>query len=227
MYWLQYKLYWCPYTDKSDQHQHTSYCNHYILKEILLNMIVKEHWQYCSGVKKYTVSRVCLWPYWIAEDTSPNDHWLYIQCTLLSGVEFFSLMSHQQLGHGDWPRFKVSSERLEVHGTEPATPGLQDYTLLRSLFWWHLTPKLISRQVAQRATIAHLSPMCQGQISFQKTYKWAMETRGPKSNSSELLCLSWLPATLMTIWSKMNELACTHHFPIFSLWEIVKTLKGS
>ena len=54
-------------------------------------------------------------------------------------------------------------------------------------------------QVAQRATIAHLSPMCQGQISFQKTYKWAMETRGPKSNSSELLCLSWLPATLMTI----------------------------
>ena len=56
------------------------------------------------------------------------------------------------------------------------------------------------KQVAQRATIAHLSPMCQGQISFQKTYKWAMETRGPKSNSSELLCLSWLPATLMTIW---------------------------
>ena len=83
------------------------------------------------------------------------------------------------------------------------------------------------KQVAQRATIAHLIPMCQGQISFQKTYKWAMETRGPKSNSSELLCLSWLPATLMTIWSKMNELACTHHFPILSLWEIVKTLKGS
>ena len=43
------------------------------------------------------------------------------------------------------------------------------------------------KQVAQRATIAHLSPMCQGQISFQKTYKWAMETRGQKSNSSELL----------------------------------------
>ena len=85
----------------------------------------------------------------------------------------------------------------------------------------------ILKQVAQRATIAHLSPMCQSQISFQKTYKWAMETRGPKSNSSELLCLSWLPATLMTIWSKMNELACTHHFPILSLWEIFKTLKGS
>ena len=25
-----------------------------------------------------------------------------------------------------------------------------------------------TKQVAQRATIAHLSPMCQGQISFQK-----------------------------------------------------------
>ena len=53
----------------------------------------------------------------------------------------------------------------------------------------------IKKQVAQRATIAHLSPMCQGQISFKKTYKWAMETRGP--NSTELLCLSWLPATLI------------------------------
>ena len=27
---------------------------------------------------------------------------------------------------------------------------------------------LREQQVAQRATIAHLSPMCQGQISFQK-----------------------------------------------------------
>ena len=44
----------------------------------------------------------------------------------------------------------------------------------------------IGKQVAQRAMIAHLSPMCQGQISFIKTYKWAMETGGPKSNSSEL-----------------------------------------
>ena len=44
-----------------------------------------------------------------------------------------------------------------------------------------------------------------------KTYKWAMETRGPKL--SELLCLSWLPATLMMIQSKMNELAWRHHFP--------------
>ena len=27
------------------------------------------------------------------------------------------------------------------------------------------------KQAAKRATISHLSPMCQGQISFQKTYK--------------------------------------------------------
>ena len=75
-----------------------------------------------------------------------------------------------------------------------------------STFHWkikfksEIPPLHTFKQVAQRATIAHLSPMCQGQISFQKTYKWAMETRGPKSNSSEPLCLSWLPATLMTIW---------------------------
>ena len=34
-------------------------------------------------------------------------------------------------------------------------------------------------QVAQRATIAHLSPMCQGQISFQKHINgpWKPEVR--------------------------------------------------
>ena len=78
---------------------------------------------------------------------------------------------------------------------------------------------VFKQQVGQRATVAHLSPMCQGQISFKKTYKWAMETRGLKSNLSELLCLSWLPATLMMIRSPMNELAWRHHFPIISLRE--------
>ena len=43
---------------------------------------------------------------------------------------------------------------------------------------------------------------------------------GPKSNSYVLLCLSWLPATVMTIRLKMNELASWHHFPIVSIWEI-------
>ena len=50
---------------------------------------------------------------------------------------------------------------------------------------------------------------------------------GPKSYSSVLLCLSWLPATLMMIRSKMNELAWRQDFPIVSLWEIFKMLKGS
>ena len=48
---------------------------------------------------------------------------------------------------------------------------------------------------------------------WQVTTKWVVWF-GPKSNSTELLCLSWLPATLMMIRSKMNELAWRHHFPI-------------
>ena len=54
-----------------------------------------------------------------------------------------------------------------------------------------------------------------------------METRGPKSNSSWLLCLSWLPATLMTIRSKMNKLAWRDHFPITGLWKIFSTSRAS
>ena len=49
----------------------------------------------------------------------------------------------------------------------------------------------------------------QGQV----TPKW-VGWFGPKSNSTELLCLSWLPATLMMIQSKMNELAWRHLFPL-------------
>ena len=48
----------------------------------------------------------------------------------------------------------------------------------------------------------------QGQV----TPKWVVRV-GPKSNSTELLCLSWLPATLKMIRSKMNELAWRLHFP--------------
>ena len=55
----------------------------------------------------------------------------------------------------------------------------------------------------------------QGQV----TPKWVVWF-GPKSNSTELLCLSWLPATLMMIQSKMNKLAWRHHFSIISLWKI-------
>ena len=54
-------------------------------------------------------------------------------------------------------------------------------------------------------------------IQGQVTPKWIVWS-GQKSNSSELLCLSW--STLMMIWSKMNELAWRQHFPIISLWVI-------
>ena len=50
-------------------------------------------------------------------------------------------------------------------------------------------------------------------IQGQVTPKWVVWS-GPKSNLSELLCLSWLPATLMMIRSKMNELEWGHHLPI-------------
>ena len=59
----------------------------------------------------------------------------------------------------------------------------------------------------------------------QLTSKWVVWF-DPKSNLTELTCLSWLPATLMMIGSKMNKLARRHHFPIVSLWEIFKMLKG-
>ena len=56
-------------------------------------------------------------------------------------------------------------------------------------------------------------------IQGQVTPKWLVWS-GTKSNSSELLYLSCLPATLMMSRSKMNELAWRQHFPIISLWEI-------
>ena len=111
-----------------------------------------------------------------------------------------------------------------------ACASAQSRQSIRCLHTWSLeVDEKSNQQVAQRVTIAHLSPMCHVQISLKNktTYKWAMETRGSKSNSPELLCLSWLPATLMMIQSKVNELAWKHHFPIISLWEFFYTLKGS
>ena len=53
------------------------------------------------------------------------------------------------------------------------------------------------------------------------TLKWLIQS-SRNSNSSEILRLSWLPASLTKIRSKMNELAWRHHFPIISLWEIFR-----
>ena len=55
----------------------------------------------------------------------------------------------------------------------------------------------------------------QGQV----TPKWLIGS-GQNSNSSEILCLSWLPASLTKVWSKINGLVWRHNFPIISLWEI-------
>ena len=54
-------------------------------------------------------------------------------------------------------------------------------------------------------------------IQEQVTSKWVVWS-GPKSNSFELLCLSWLPAALVMVQSKINELAWWHHFPIISFF---------
>ena len=55
-------------------------------------------------------------------------------------------------------------------------------------------------------------------IQGQVTPKWVVWS-GPKSNLSELLCLSCLPATLMMIRSKMNDLAWRQHFPdLAKIW---------
>ena len=45
------------------------------------------------------------------------------------------------------------------------------------------------------------------------TPKWVVWF-GTKSNSTALLCLSWLPSILMIIRSKKNEIAWRQHFPI-------------
>ena len=63
-------------------------------------------------------------------------------------------------------------------------------------------------------------------IQGQVTPTWVVWC-GPKSNSSELLCLSWLPATLMMIRSKTNELAWRQHFLIRSLWEIFRRSRAA
>ena len=62
----------------------------------------------------------------------------------------------------------------------------------------------------------------QGQV----TPKWVVWS-SPNSNSTKLLCLSWVPATLMMIWPKMNELAWRQHFPIISLWKFFRRSRAT
>ena len=58
------------------------------------------------------------------------------------------------------------------------------------------------------------------------TPKWLIRSSW-NSNSSAILWLSWLPASLTKIRSKMNKLAWRHHFPIISLWEIFRRSRAA
>ena len=60
----------------------------------------------------------------------------------------------------------------------------------------------------------------------QVTPKWVVWF-GPNSNSTELLCLSWLSAILMMVQSKMNELAWTafsHYKAKGNFWDTQEQL---
>ena len=82
-------------------------------------------------------------------------------------------------------------------------------------------------QVAQRATIAYLSPMCQGQILFKKSgdtdvldaqgqlIPQSVVGSGRNSNSFKHLCMFLLPASMKMIGSKTAEKTwrhCFHHY---------------
>ena len=97
--------------------------------------------------------------------------------------------------------------------------ALVNYVLLHHT--WPIK-QILKKQNFWSPTSQTWHPLISKKKTKKKTYKWAMKTRGPKSNSSELLCLSWLPATLMMIRSKINELTWRHHFLIISLWEFFR-----
>ena len=58
-------------------------------------------------------------------------------------------------------------------------------------------------------------PDAQGQLTPQSLVR-----SGRISNSSEMLWLFSLPASMKKIRSKMKALEWTHHFPIITLWEL-------
>ena len=54
-------------------------------------------------------------------------------------------------------------------------------------------------------------PGAQGQLTPQ-----SLVESGPNSNLSEILWLSWLPASMKKIRLKMKGLACSQHFPHYN-----------
>ena len=61
----------------------------------------------------------------------------------------------------------------------------------------------------------------QGQITLE-----SVVVSGQNLNSSQLSCMSFLPARMKVIESKMKKLEWSQHFPIISLWGFFQTLKG-
>ena len=128
-------------------------------------------------------------------------------------------------------------------GIGHSSEGSGETALMCRLFWTFVVRKCddtflfgaahINKQVAQRATIAHLRPMCQGQISFkknktkkkqQKTYKWAV---GNQRLEIELI-QAFMPVLVTSNFdddSIKNEWAWRHHFPI--VWEMFSTSKAA
>ena len=62
----------------------------------------------------------------------------------------------------------------------------------------------------------------QGQITLE-----SVVVSSPNWNSSKVPCMSLLPTRMKMIHTKMKELEWSQHFPIISIWEFFKTLKGS
>ena len=50
--------------------------------------------------------------------------------------------------------------------------------------------------------------VAQGLVTLQKKIR-----SGPNSNWFEILCLSWIPASLKKLQSKLKALLAGHHFP--------------
>ena len=88
---------------------------------------------------------------------------------------------------------------------------------------FHKDPKRIERTMPWTT-----SSMAFFNNQEQITPKWLVWS-GQNSNSSEILCLSWIPASLTKIRSRMNVLAWRHHFPIivyenfFQCWRACNT----
>ena len=113
----------------------------------------------------------------------------------------------------------------------------------------------VFKQVAQRATIAHLRPMCQGQISFQKIQthprfnacscymkvsKGSNQKQQRKSGNIIFPIIRSIEVFLkqprkrddfvfpiISLWEKQPRKRDDFLFPIISLWEFFPKLKGS